>query len=218
MMKTWSTLCLSFLSAFLHAQSVDWNSETIRCGNLSYGANQTSVCFADAFLKDAAGETGLNIAASFSKIALGTDEVFTTPLCIFTGEGNFVLKDSERSNLRRYLENGGFVLASPGCSDSKWNTAFLREIALALPGYQAKPIPSDHQIFSTVHRIAELNVKGGRKTTLQGIFINGRLALVYSPEGLNDVANAKGCCCCGGAEIREARKVNVNAVAYALLH
>ena len=50
------------------------------------------------------------------------------------------------------------------------------------------------------------------------VFINGRLALVHSPEGLNDAHSAKGCCCCGGAEISEARQVNVNAVAYALLH
>ena len=67
--------------------------------------------------------------------------MFNTPLCIFTGEGNFTLKDSERANLRRYLENGGFVLASPGCSNSDWNGAFRREIALALPGYELKQIP-----------------------------------------------------------------------------
>ena len=36
---------------------------------------------------------------------------------------------------------------------------------------------------------------------LEGLEINGRLVMVYSKEGLNDVANAKGCCCCGGNEI-----------------
>lgn len=217
-MKTLLAFFTSALLAMGAEPAVDWNSETIRCGNLSYGANQTSVCFADAFLKDTAKETGLKIAPSFSKIALGSEQVFTTPLCIFTGEGDFVLKESERSNLRRYLENGGFILASPGCSNAEWNKAFLREIALSLPGYQTKQIPWEHELFSMVHRISVLNVKGGRTTSLQGIFINGRLALVYSPEGLNDAANAKGCCCCGGAEIKEARQVNVNAVAYALLH
>jgi hypothetical protein len=75
----------------------------------------------------------------------------------------------------------------------------------------------DHALFSTVKKIKSLSVKG-RTTYLQGVFVNGRLALVYSPEGLNNAGNAKGCCCCGGAEIKEAREVNVNAVAYALLH
>lgn len=197
--------------------SFDWNSEIIHCGNLVYGNNQTSVCFADTFLTDAAKETGLRISPRFARIELAKNDVFNTPLCIFTGEGVFTLKDAERVNLRRYLENGGFVLASPGCSNSDWNAAFRREIALALPGYELKQITMDHAIFSTVKRIRSLSVKG-RTTYLQGIFVNGRLALVYSPEGLNNASNAKGCCCCGGAEISEAREVNVNAVAYALLH
>jgi len=199
------------------AQSVDWNTETIHCGNLIYGNNQTSVCFAETFLTDAANATGLNIHPKFSRIALAKEEVFNTPMCIFTGEGDFVLKESERANLRRYLENGGFIFSSPGCSNAAWNKAFAREIALALPGYELREIPMDHELFSTVHKIPSLTVRG-RSVLLQGIIINGRLALVHSPEGLNNAANAKGCCCCGGAEISQAREVNVNAVAYALLH
>ncbi len=216
---------MKFLAAFLFFNaplraadpSFDWNSETIHCGNLVYGNNQTSVCFADAFLTDAAKQTGLHISPRFARIPLAGDSVFNTPLCIFTGEGTFTLKESERANLRRYLENGGFILSSPGCSNAEWNVAFRREIALALPGYEIAAIPMDHDIFSTVHRIRSITVKG-RPTHLSGIFINGRLALVHSPEGLNNAANAKGCCCCGGAEIKEAREINVNAVAYALLH
>jgi len=217
-MKTLITWLISAILLSAAEPVVDWNTETIRCGNLVYGDNQTSICFADAFLKETAKETGLNIAPSFSRIALASDEVFTTPFCIFTGEGNFVLKESERSNLRRYLENGGFILASPGCSNAEWNSAFRREIALALPSSKVEQISDDHEIFSTVHKIARLNLKKSKTTHLQGVFINGRLALVYSPDGLNDVSNAKGCCCCGGDEIREARQVNINAVAYALLH
>lgn len=216
-MKSLFAILLSAVIAAASNPSFDWNSETIHCGNLVYGNNQTSICFADTFLTDAAKETGLQIAQRFARIELGKDDVFNTPLCIFTGEGNFTLKDSERTNLRRYLENGGFVLASPGCSNSEWNSAFRREIALALPGYELKQIAMDHALFSTVKKIKSLSVKG-RTTHLQGVFVNGRLALVYSPEGLNNAANAKGCCCCGGAEISEAREVNVNAVAYSLLH
>lgn len=208
------TLALPLSAA---SPSFDWNSETIHCGNLVYGENQTSVCFADTFLTDAAKETGLKISPRFARIALASDEVFNTPFCIFTGEGAFTLKESERANLRRYLENGGFILSSPGCSNASWNSAFAREIALALPGYELTKIPMDHDIFSTVNRIRQLTVKGN-PTQLTGIFVNGRLALVHSPEGLNNASNAKGCCCCGGAEIKEAREVNVNAVAYALLH
>jgi hypothetical protein len=216
-MKLLPALIASVALARAADPSFDWNSETIHCGNLVYGNNQTAICFAEQFLIDAAKETGLNIAPKFARIGLAKDEVFNTPLCIFTGQGDFKLSGVERSNLRRYLENGGFVLASPGCSNAGWNGAFKREIALALPGYELKQIPMEHELFSTVKRITSLTVKG-RGTFLQGVFINGRLAMVYSPEGLNNASNAKGCCCCGGAEIKECREVNVNAVAYALLH
>jgi hypothetical protein len=53
---------------------------------------------------------------------------------------------------------------------------------------------------------------------LEGLQINGRLVLVYSAEGLNDVEHAEGCCCCGGNEIQEPARVNVNVFTYAVVY
>jgi hypothetical protein len=50
------------------------------------------------------------------------------------------------------------------------------------------------------------------------VSVNGRLAILYSPEGLNNARNAKGCCCCGGNELRNSREINVNALIYALVY
>lgn len=188
----------------------------ITCGNLVYGKNQTSVCFAETFLTDVAKETNLRIAKKFNRVKLATDEVFSTPLCIFTGEGNFSLNEAERTNLKKYLMNGGFMIVSPGCSDSAWNSAFRRELAAVLPGHPIETLSMDHELLSTVHKITKLDRSSSAK--LHGITINGRLAVLYSPEGLNNASNAKGCCCCGGSELSAARQINVNAVVYALLH
>ena len=191
----------------------------ISCGNLVYGKGQTSVCFAETFLSDAARETGLDIDPKFKRVKLGTDEVFATPICVFTGEGNFELNQQERGNLKRYLMNGGFIIVSPGCSDSDWNRAFRRELAAVLPGSPLDELPMKHEIFSMVHTIKSLDLKkSSGSSKLYGITINGRLAVLYSPEGLNNASNAKGCCCCGGNELKKAREINVNALTYALLH
>ena len=213
-MKTMRTILLLILTL---GSALAQDASDIHCGNLVYGKNQTSVCWAETFLKDATKETGINVSPKFIRIPLAKPEVFKTPFCVFTGEGDFKLSEAERANLKRYLENGGFILASPGCSDASWNRAFQREIAAALPDSSFASIPMNHDLFSTVHNITEIGTYS-KKVTLQGIQINGRLALVYSPEGLNDAKNAPGCCCCGGSEIKQARMVNVNALIYALLH
>ena len=66
--------------------------------------------------------------------------------------------------------------------------------------------------------IRRLTDKKGGTTFVEGLEINGRLVMVYSKDGLNDVANAKGCCCCGGNMIIEAAEVNVNILTYSLLY
>jgi hypothetical protein len=214
-MKRFALSLLSFLLP-LSAQNAPTQ---IVCGNLVYGNNQTSVCFASTFLGDAAKATKLDILTEFKRINLKDEEVFSTPVCIFTGEGNFVLSQQERDHLKRYVMNGGFIIASPGCSDATWNKAFRRELEAVLPGYPIEPLAMEHEVFSTVTKITPSSVRTGNgKTVLNGITVNGRLAILYSPEGLNDVRNAKGCCCCGGSEIKGAREINTNALVYALLH
>jgi hypothetical protein len=69
-----------------------------------------------------------------------------------------------------------------------------------------------------VNPISRLTDKHGRQVALEGLEFNGRLALVYSKEGLNDVAHATGCCCCGGNEVASPERVNVNVFTYAVVY
>lgn len=190
----------------------------VECGNLTYAGDRTSVCFADAFLGKMASSTNLRVKTKFRALRLDSEEIFEVPFCILSGEGSFRLTDSERDNLRSYLNRGGFVLSSPGCSDKAFDSSLRKEIAAIFPDQQLEKISMDHLIFRTVKPISKLTTKGGSQTLVEGLTIDGRLALVYSVEGLNDVKNAKGCCCCGGNEIREASDVNINILAYALLY
>jgi hypothetical protein len=75
-----------------------------------------------------------------------------------------------------------------------------------------------HPMFSIVNHIPRLTEKHGKEVYLEGLEMNGRLVLVYSKEGLNDVQNASGCCCCGGNEISYPAQVNVNVFTYAVLY
>lgn len=190
----------------------------LQVGNLIYGKQQSSVCFADRFLQLVGEATTLDVGERFMPVELGSPDLFNLPFCIFSGEGKFSLSEAERENLRTYLRSGGFILASPSCSDPEWDQSFRRELELCLPEETLAEIPMTHAIFSTVHQIDRLVDKKGKPVFLQGMHINGRLALVHSVEGLNDVKNAEGCCCCGGNEIRDPAKVNVNIFTYAAVY
>jgi hypothetical protein len=129
------------------------------------------------------------------------------------------LPQAERENLARYLKSGGFLLASAGCSSKEWDEAFRREMKTILKEHPMQQIMPVHPLFKTVFQIEKLDLaKSSGTASVEGIEINGKLVCVYSRHGLNDTHNSTGCCCCGGNEIRNALEMNVNIVAYALLH
>jgi len=190
----------------------------LQCANLIYAGNKSSTCFSDHFLTNVSEQTNLRVNKYFCTVRLDSDELFDFPFCVMSGNDNFALTEKERQQLHKYLAQGGFLLVSPGCSDPKWDSSFRQEIKVCFPEYPLRKIPMTHPIFSIVNPISRLVEENGRQVSLEGLEINGRLALVYSKEGLNDVAHASGCCCCGGDEIQDPEKVNVNIFTYAVLY
>ena len=190
----------------------------IQCGNLVYSGTKSSVCFANKFLSRGSTETSINVVRNFKEVKLGSSDLFETPFCVFSGEGFFTLNKVEKSNLKKYLTNGGFLLASPGCSDKQWDTSVRQLFKGLFPEHQFKKIPKEHPIFNLIYEVKTLNLKSGGTAQLEGLFIDDKLVMVYSKEGLNDVKNAKGCCCCGGNEIKQSQQMNVNILTYAILH
>lgn len=190
----------------------------VQCANLVYAGNKTSRCFSDEFLASLAKESNIAAEVRLHRVKLSTEEIFDYPFSIMTGEGQFTLTQEERTNLRHYLERGGFVLASAGCSDVNWDRSFRREIQRVFTEQSLQKIRTDHPMFHTVYEIARISAKGGGDHYLEGLEINGKIVLVYSHLGLNDTGHVKGCCCCGGNEIKNAREINANIFAYALTH
>ncbi len=190
----------------------------VQVANLVYAGVKSSHCFSDHFLSKAEQDSAISTSRRFHAVKLASEELFNFPLVIMTGEGAFSLTDAERSNLRQYIERGGFLLASAGCSSKEWNSSFRKEMATVFAQVPMEIIPQDHLIFHMVYDIPRLEAKHGVPQPLEGITMGSRLAVLYSQDGLNDTAHAHGCCCCGGNEITNCIQVNVNILAYALLH
>lgn len=190
----------------------------VQVANLVYAGVKSSQCFADHFLVTAEKESAISTSRRFHAVKLSSDEMFNFPLVIMTGEGTFELTDAERTNLKQFVERGGFLLASAGCSSPEWDRALRRELGLIFAEHSLAPLPLDHPLFHTVYDIGELKAKHGQPRPLEGISLGGRLGMVYSQDGLNDTAHTQGCCCCGGNEITNAVQVNVNILAYSLIY
>ena len=193
-------------------------SSVVQVANLIYAGTKTSECFSDHFLQRAERDSSITTSRRLHSVKLASEEIYAFPLLIMTGEGAFTLLAEERENLRRFIERGGFLLASSGCSSVEWNQSFRREMAQIFADRQLEKIGQDHLIFHTAYDIGELQAKNGTPQPLEGIHFGKRLGVLYSQDGLNDTSNTVGCCCCGGNEITNAEQVNVNILIYSLLH
>ena len=208
---------LALLSlAAMPVAAAETTGESVECANLIYGGTKSSVCFSEEFLSTVASETSVNTSRKFKPVKLGEKEVFRFPFAVMTGEGAFTLTDPERKNLKLYLEKGGFLLASAGCSSKEWGESFTREMKAIFPERKLEDVPLTHSIFRTIFDIPRLDTKA-EDAKLFGLTIGGKIVVIYSPDGLNDTATMHGCCCCGGNEIKNSQKVNANILVYALL-
>jgi hypothetical protein len=188
----------------------------VQVANLIYAQTKTSTCFSDHFLIQAEKDSSITTSRRFHSVKLASQELFDFPMVIMTGEGGFEMTDGERQNLRKYIERGGFLVASAGCSSPDWDRCFRAEMARIFGDHPLTEIKMDHPVFHTVYDIGQLAGLHSRPRPLEGVSLGTRLGVLYSVDGLNNTAHATGCCCCGGNEITNCERINVNILAYAL--
>lgn len=220
-MKPLATLLFATCLLASPALAEDDAPGTVRAANLIYGNDKTSTCFASHFLQQIEEDTHVRTEKQFAPVRLESAELYDHPFAVWTGEGSFTLTSDQRDNLREYLTSGGFIVASASCSSTKWNASFAAEMKQVFPELEMQTLSGDHPVFHTVYDITSSKYKSGESKLprLDGLEIDGRVVLIWSPDGLNDTSNAGGnCCCCGGNEVKSAKLINVNLLAYALTH
>src|SRR5262249_34095309 len=128
----------------------------VQVANLIYAGSKSSKCFSDHFLIDAEKVSAISTSRRFHSVKFSLQGVFAFSLGIMTGEGSFELPDVERQNLRKFVENGGLVLASAGCSSPDWDKSFRAEMAKVFADHPMTNLAMTHPIFHTVYDITEL--------------------------------------------------------------
>src|SRR5205823_9533950 len=92
--------------------------------------------------------TTLPVAERERVVTLSGPELWDVPFIYMTGHGNVHFSDVELRNLRRYLEQGGFLHADDNYGMDK---SFRREIARVFPDHPLVEVPLTHPIYNLVY-------------------------------------------------------------------
>ncbi|MES2747483.1 MAG: DUF4159 domain-containing protein [Bacteroidota bacterium] len=110
-------------------------------------------------------------------------DLFSYPFVHMTGHGNVVFSAADQTNLRNYMMSGGFL----HIDDNYGMDEYIRkEIKKLFPNNDMVEIPANHPIFQKPFVFAsglpKIHEHEGKRPQAFGIFIENRLALLYTYE------------------------------------
>lgn len=165
------------LPLFLNAQEIavlkysgggDWYGNPTALPNLAEFCNQN---------------INTKITTKTAVVEPGSPDLFSYPFVHMTGHGNVVFRDSEVINLRNYLTSGGFLHVDDNYGLDQY---IRREIKRIFPDKELARIPVNHEIFkgpfTFPQGLPKIHEHDGKAPDSWGIFIDGRLVLLYTHE------------------------------------
>jgi hypothetical protein len=165
------------------------------------------------------------------KLIQPTDEgLFDYPFVFIHGRTSFRFTEAERTALKRYLEQGGFVFADSICSSKQFSQS-LRDEIKQITGQPLKLLSAEHEIWSERFggRIEQVTLRtknskspGGfdssvRLPELEAVEVNGRLAVVFSPHDISCALENSTFSQCDGYIHEDALRLGKKVIFYSLL-
>lgn len=99
--------------------------------------------------------TALQVDPDGQVVRLDDDALLDHPFVYMSNCNSMSLTESEAAGMRRYLLNGGFIMADDFWGPDSWD-AIKQQMALVFPNRQPVELERDHPIFSIVY---DLKVK-----------------------------------------------------------
>ncbi len=136
--------------------------------------------------------TTISISTEEKVVELSSNDIFLYPFCYLSGHKLVQFNESERSNFKKYVQNGGFVFVDD-CNhdiDGLFAHSFEAQMAAIFGPQALKKIPNSHQLYRSFFEFEkgppttsfELNGWGDDLVHdyLKAITINGRIGVLYS--------------------------------------
>ena len=176
----------AFLLIFLITFNISAQNQGVKIALLKYNgggdwyANPTSL---PNLIKFCNSNLKTSIYPEPSTVELGTPEIFNFPFIHATGHGNIIFSENEATNLRTYLEGGGFLHVDDNYGIDEY---LRREMKKVFPEKELIELPPSHPIFHQKYAFNEglpkIHEHDGKQPQAFGIFIEDRMVLLYTYE------------------------------------
>jgi hypothetical protein len=179
-------------------------------------------------------EVGLRVAAEPLHVSPDDPQLLDHTVAFIHGRRDFRFSEKQRKALATYLRRGGFLFGDAICANGQFADALRREIKAALPEAEFVRLPEDHPLFTQQFRGYDLSTVTLRdpqvraagdplnarqmqiKPLLEGVQLQGRLAVVFSPYDISCAMENAASLDCKGYLPADAARLVVNIVMYAL--
>lgn len=137
-----------------------------------------------------------------------TSDLLQSPIAYFNGHHAPVFTDAEKQLLRKYVDNGGFLLAEACCSQQGFDFGFRALMGELFPNAKLERIGPGHPIWTASGKFQS----DPNKFELWGINQGCKTVVVYSPRDLSCRWESNKL---DDGRVREALELGANIVAYA---
>jgi len=177
-------------------------------------------------LRHARDNSTMEVKFKRVNVRLTDPRVATFPLLYMTGHYEFVWDEKEIERLRKYLAAGGMLVADACCGRLAFDQAFRHAMADVLPEHELEPLSADHPLYTMHYDVQEARYTQRAREdfgdltapTLEGISLDGRLAVVYSRFDLGNGWEQFPHPYSYGYESEDALKLGTNLLVYAVTH
>lgn len=123
------------------------------------------------------------ISEEYDDIQIGSRDLHDYPFATLTGHGSIVVNEAEVSNIRSWLDNGGFLYID----DDYGLDEYARElISRIYPDEELIELPFDHPLYNQVFPMPEglpkIHEHDGLPPQGFAVFRDGRMVIFYSYE------------------------------------
>jgi hypothetical protein len=204
-------------------------------GLLELGGNTTNAAprAVPNLLQWADVSLGIPVDFKVDRVSLANETVFDYPVLFMHGRNAFTFSDEERKRLREFLDNGGTLFANAICSSPMFIESFQREMKAIFSETPLTRIPADDELLTDQFggfAIERLKVQSPRRTQgrqmqltpqeqvpeLNGIKIEGRWAVIFSPLDVSCALEKTATLDCKGYHPESALRLATNVLLYVM--